>query len=76
MRLIDTIYDEENVYDASQQPKSDIQDFVDGFNTEQFMKVAKFFEKLPTLKHNLNFNCSSCGFENNVELKGLQSFFS
>jgi len=76
VQLIDTIYDEDNVYDASTQSQSDLMEFIDGFSTEQFLKVASFFEKLPTLKHNLEFNCTSCGAANNIELKGLQSFFS
>lgn len=74
--LIDTIYDEDNVHDAAQESKKDLQEFIDGFNNEQFMRVARFFEKLPTLKHDLKFECNACGATNNIELKGLQSFFS
>lgn len=76
MQLIDTIYDEDNVYDATKESAKDLQEFIDGFNNEQFMKVASFFEKMPSLEHHLEFKCNSCGHANDIELKGLQSFFS
>lgn len=76
IQLIDTIYDEESVHDATQETKKDLQDFVDTFNNEQFMRVAAFFDKLPALTHRIQFKCMGCGEDNDIELKGLQSFFS
>ena len=76
IQLIDTIYDEDNVYDAEKESKKDLMDFIDGFNNEQFVRVAKFFETLPAMTHTLEFDCVSCGAKNETELRGLQSFFS
>lgn len=76
VQLIDTIYDENNVYDAAQESEKELLEFIDGFNNAQFAKVAQFFEGLPAMTHNIEFNCTGCGKFNETELRGLQSFFT
>ena len=76
IQLIDTIYDEDNVYDAAQESEKDLVEFIDGFNNDQFMKVAKFFEDLPALTYDMVYDCANCGVKNETEIRGLQSFFS
>jgi hypothetical protein len=76
MSCIDTIFDEDNVHDASNETTKNLQDFLDNLNSEQFQKLANFFEDMPSLKHNVNYTCGSCQHYNEIELKGLQSFFT
>ena len=73
---IQEIFDEENVYDAKEETKQSLVDFVESLNTQQFAKVSEFFKSVPTLAHDVEFKCITCGKENNLELKGLQSFFT
>lgn len=73
---IQEIFDEENVYDAKEETKQSLVDFVESLNTQQFAKVSEFFKSVPTLAHDVEFKCIKCGKENNLELKGLQSFFT
>jgi hypothetical protein len=72
---IDSIYDADDVYSAKDTKREELRDFVDSLNSDQFAKLTNYFENLPALKYNLKFKCDKCGEDNNIELKGLQSFF-
>jgi hypothetical protein len=73
---IDSIFDDDNVYPASDQTKEELQDFIDGLNAEQFGRITEFFNSIPTLTHDLSFKCNKCGEENEMVVRGLQSFFT
>lgn len=71
---IENIFDTEDVYEESSDKEK--MEFIENLNTEQFQKIGTFFDGMPTLKHNLEWECPKCGNENKVELKGIQSFFT
>jgi len=73
---IDTIFDEDNVYDAKNETPKALKDFVESLNNEQFMKLTVFFNQMPALTSLIEFDCVSCGKTNSQELRGLQSFFT
>ena len=70
------IFDSDNVHETSDISKKELDDFIDGMNSEQFSKLGGFFQDMPSLKTNLEFNCIKCGKENITEVRGLQSFFT
>lgn len=72
---IDYIYDEESVYYAKDTSEAELIDFVDSLTAEQFGKLQEFFDTIPKLKKNLNFKCVKCGYEEEIILEGIQSFF-
>ena len=59
----------------SQEPRQEIERFVNSLNNEQLTKITEFVESMPTMKHEEKFTCKKCKHENTVELKGLQDFF-
>jgi hypothetical protein len=73
---LDSIYDENNVYDIKSVTKKELIDFIDNLNSAQFAKLSSFFDTMPSLKHNVEFDCISCKEHNTIELKGIESFFS
>jgi hypothetical protein len=73
---IDSVYDKDSIYKASDQTEKELVDFVDSLNSEQFQKMSDWFEAMPTLKHTIEFNCITCKEGNVQELRGLQSFFT
>lgn len=73
---IDKIFDTENVHDAATQSKQELQDFIESLNKQQFEKIKVFFNNLPKLKHELDYQCTKCGSINHVVLEGLESFFA
>lgn len=71
-----SIFDADNVHAAADSTQQELNDFIDSLNSEQFSKVTEFFGDMPALIHNVEFKCRSCGAENKIELRGLQSFFT
>ncbi len=72
---IEYIHDGEQFYYASETSPEELMEFVESLNTEQFNKLQEFFDKLPTLKKDIHVKCSKCGFEHNIPVEGLESFF-
>ena len=72
---IDSIYDEEQSYKASETPREEIADFLDALSSEQFQKVVSFFERMPKLEHKTQITCPHCKRKNKIVLQGLQDFF-
>ena len=74
-KCIDTVMTEDERIEISEEPIENVIAFLESMTQEQFTKIAGFLSEIPALKYNLEFDCSSCGEHNNIELKGLQSFF-
>jgi hypothetical protein len=72
---IDYIYDGKNSYYASELKREELIDFIESLNMEQYQKIENFFNSLPTLKQNLKIKCKKCGFEHDILIEGLESFF-
>jgi len=73
---IDTIFDEDSVHDAKNETSKNLQEFLESLNSEQFQKLVAFFETMPAITYDLEFDCVSCKEHNHTELRGLQSFFT
>ena len=72
---IESIFDEENIYDAKTLEKKEITAFVESLNSKQFEKIKEFFEAIPKLRKDVSFDCQKCGKHNELVLEGLQNFF-
>jgi hypothetical protein len=73
---ITNIFDDDNVYPSNESTDEELNDFLDGLNSEQFKKIADWFGNTPSLVKNVEYKCGKCGNENSLELRGLQSFFT
>ena len=65
---------EENLL-IREEPKEEVETFLNSLTNEQLQKLVDFVESVPTLSHTENYNCKKCGKENTVTLKGIQDFF-
>lgn len=72
---IEYIHDGEQFYYAKETDPSELMEFVESLNQDQFQKLEDFFNNLPKLKKTLQFTCKKCGFEHEIEVEGLQNFF-
>jgi hypothetical protein len=70
-----SIYDENNVYDARDESVQSITNFIESLNSSQFKKITSFFDKIPKLEHSVQAECKN-GHSNNINLEGIQSFFT
>ena len=72
---ISKIYNEDEVWVASDCTKKEISDFLDSMNSTQFKEVEKFFETMPRLTHTIKVVNPKTKVESDVVLEGLASFF-
>lgn len=72
---IDCIYDAEEVFTAKDQTKVELIQFLNNLTSEQFDRIQKFFNTMPSLKAYVKYTCPVCSREHNKYLEGLQSFF-
>jgi len=72
---IDQIVDGEEVYEASNSSKKEINEFLEGMDTKQFLKVQNFFETMPKLSHTVSVTNPNTKVTSEVVIEGLASFF-
>jgi hypothetical protein len=72
---IDYIYDKDNIYYAKDSTKEELTEFLDSLQSKDLEKIKDFFDTMPKLKKQMNFSCNKCGYNESIELEGLQSFF-
>jgi DNA-directed RNA polymerase subunit M/transcription elongation factor TFIIS len=74
-KMIDTIYDDENIYNASEYTRSDLDDFVNQLPRSVLTDIEKYIKGLPKLITTVEFVCEKCGHQNKYVLEGFQDFF-
>jgi hypothetical protein len=72
---IDFVYQGDEVFYAKEQTQEELLEFLNNLTSEQFKSIQKFFETMPRLKQEVNYNCPVCGKAHHKVLEGLQSFF-
>lgn len=72
---VDYIYDDEQVYYAKDTPKKELVEFIENMKQSDLEKLSKFFSTLPKIKKDVKFHCSKCGYDEDITLEGVQSFF-
>ena len=72
------IYDKggEEVFEAKDQTKKELTEFIEQLNTKQFQDVQKFFDTMPKLKHEIEIVNPKTEVKTKVALQGLNDFFA
>ena len=73
---LETIYDEENVYQVIDETRESVKGFIENLNSRQFGMIIDWLKDIPSLEKDIEWNCVACNKENSVKLRGLQSFFT
>ena len=73
---IDKIYSEEEVWATADCTKKEVNEFLEGMNSQQFKQIEKFFETMPKLTHTIKVTNPKTKVESEVVLEGLASFFA
>ena len=71
------IYDKkgEEIYHSKDSTKKELVEFVEQLNTTQFQDIQKFFDTMPSLKHEITVKNPKTKVESKVTLTGLNDFF-
>jgi hypothetical protein len=72
---IDYIYDGEQLFYAKESTREELLAFIENLSSEQFGKVQKFFETMPKIRKEIQYDCPVCNRHHVKMLEGLQSFF-
>ena len=72
------IYEEkgEKIYEAKDQTKKELSEFIESMNTKQFKQIQEFFDTMPKLKHTIKVKNPKTKKESDVTLTGLNDFFA
>jgi hypothetical protein len=73
---VDCIYDNENTYNLNDYTEDERTEFFDSLTQNQFNEVREFFDTMPKLAHDIDYNCSECSHNETITVEGLQNFFA
>jgi hypothetical protein len=72
---IDYVYDADEIFYSKDTPKKELTEFVESMNRKQFTKLQTFFETIPKITKEVDFDCKKCGYQEKIVLEGIQNFF-
>ena len=72
------VYDKkgEEIFDAKDQTKEELIEFIEQLNTKQFAELQKFFDTMPKLKHVVKVENPETKVKSDILLQGLSDFFA
>ena len=72
---IDYVYDKEQIYYAKDSTREELEEFIDSMQQKDLEKIKQFFDTMPEVKKDVHFKCPKCEYEEDITIKGMQSFF-
>ena len=75
IKSIQGIYNQDDYWEAIDQTKEELEEFVYSLTKEQFSKLEQFFVTSPKIVQTIECDCPKCGKHNVSRLEGLQNFF-
>ena len=72
---IDYIYDKDQIYYSKDSSREELEEFIDNLQQKDLEKFKEFFDTMPEIKKDVHFKCPKCSYEEDITIKGMQSFF-
>jgi predicted house-cleaning noncanonical NTP pyrophosphatase (MazG superfamily) len=72
---LDKLRTDEEIIEFANESKEEVQSFIEQLSTKQFTDILEFVNDIPSLRHELTFDCTNCGHKNNAVLQGINDFF-
>ena len=76
VECIDTIYNDEETWEAADSTKKELEEFVEQMNSKQYQKLQAFFATMPKLSHTVKVTNPKTGVKSDVTIEGLANFFA
>ena len=71
---IEEVHFKEEITHKVDMSKKDLDEFIESLSTEQFTRLAKFFETMPRLRHRIEVTNPKTEVTSEVMLEGIESF--
>jgi hypothetical protein len=75
INCVKAIYNKEEYWEAADQTRAELEDFVYSLTKDQFDKLEQFFVTSPKIVQTIECDCPQCNKHNVSRLEGLQNFF-
>ena len=75
IQCIDQIIEGDEVHEACNATKKELNGFLDSLTSKQFENLQKFFTNMPKLSHTLLVKNPNTGSEDEYTIEGLAAFF-
>lgn len=72
---IDSVLTDDSRVSFRDVTQEEANEFLESMTSDQFAKIRDYMESQPSLKHDVEYECSSCGKHNKLTLEGMQDFF-
>lgn len=72
---VDRVIDGDKVYTTKDFSKEELKAFVEGLTQEQYKKLEKFVDNLPSFVVKSSAKCGKCGFDHKIRYSDFTSFF-
>lgn len=72
---IDQVITEEEIISLKDEPREEVQFFLESLSSSAFSKIKTFLDNMPRMKHHSKFTCEKCKHENKATLEGINDFF-
>lgn len=72
---IDSIMTEEEHILIKDEPREEVEVFINSLTTAQLEKIIEFIQAMPTIEHSHEYTCQACGEKSTQVFSGIQDFF-
>ena len=76
VECIDTIYNDEETWEAADSTSKEIFEFLEQLNSKQYQKIQDFFATMPKLTHTVKVKNPKTKVTSDVTIEGLANFFA
>lgn len=74
--LIDTVFTPDGVIKANDFTKEEAVEWLENLTEDNFLRIQQgYLNKSPKIAIKTHFHCKKCGWEQDISLEGLESFF-
>jgi len=73
---IDIVYTPDEEHNMNDYTEEERTSFFESLTQEHFLKLQNFFNTIPYTHYNLDYNCQHCEHQEDMELRGINNFFT
>ena len=74
--VIESIYDDDNVYPIEEVDDKELGEFIDSLSRSTMSQIETYIANQPKLSHTIEWTCRKCEQHNKYVVEGLASFFT